>query len=370
MKSSSGEHYVGLDHVRALAALLVFVWHFIHQGRTPLVEHVENVPPALFPLALFDEGHVGVAVFMVLSGYLFAKLLDGRSILFGRFLLNRALRLIPLLAVVVVIVGAQRISSGESLGDYALKMAEGFVFPRWPNGGWSVTVELHFYLLLPFLLALSKTRAGVLYILAAAVGLRSAIWFQSGEVQSLAYWTIIGRIDQFLLGIAGYRWRHGFAGDHARAAIAGLMLCGGYWWFAEMGGFYGQPSYPSPSPAWVILPTLEGATIAALIAWYDGSFRFGDSGVSGLVAKAGACSYSIYLLHRFFIEWMADFTLAYVLPEPRIYAAMAIALAWFIAFLPVAWVSYRLIELPFLRYRVRYIDETDSRQISARPVTP
>ena len=67
---------------------------------------------------------------------------------------------------------------------------------------------------------------------------------------------------------------------------------------------------------------------------------------------------------------MADFTLAYVLPEPNIYAAMAIALAWFIAFLPIAWVSYRLIELPFLRYRVRYIDETDSRKISARPVTP
>ena len=64
MRSTSGEHYVALDHVRALAALLVFTWHFIHAGNGDPVpfEYV----PSLFFMALFDEGHTGVALFMVL----------------------------------------------------------------------------------------------------------------------------------------------------------------------------------------------------------------------------------------------------------------------------------------------------------------
>ena len=30
MRSSSGAHYIALDHVRALAAFMVFAWHFTH----------------------------------------------------------------------------------------------------------------------------------------------------------------------------------------------------------------------------------------------------------------------------------------------------------------------------------------------------
>jgi|GEM_PF-4028732 len=95
MKATSGEHYVALDHVRAIAAMLVFVWHFLHGL------HGSPVPfegtPVWGPLVLFDEGHVGVALFMTLSGYLFAKLLDGKRVVYHLFFWNRALRLMPLL---------------------------------------------------------------------------------------------------------------------------------------------------------------------------------------------------------------------------------------------------------------------------------
>src|SRR2546426_4916546 len=105
MKSSSGEHFIALDHVRALAAFMVIAWHFTHgtQGYPVPFEGA----PVVFPLALLDEGHTGVALFMTLSGYLFAKLLDGKAIDYLAFLRNRVLRLLPLLFV-VILIGAIR----------------------------------------------------------------------------------------------------------------------------------------------------------------------------------------------------------------------------------------------------------------------
>src|SRR5882724_11110413 len=111
MRSSSGEHFIALDHVRALAVFMVFTWHFTHaaNGYPVPFEYV----PALFPLSLLDEGHTGVALFITLSGYLFAKLLDGKSIDYRAFLWNRFLRLVPLLAVVLLIVGLTKLVNGE-----------------------------------------------------------------------------------------------------------------------------------------------------------------------------------------------------------------------------------------------------------------
>ncbi len=95
MRSSTGLYVSRLDHVRAAAVFLVYCWHFVHV-------HVpfETVPDFFF-LSLLEEGYAGVALFMTLSGYLFAKIMDGRSIDLAPFYRNRFLRLVPLLAVVL-----------------------------------------------------------------------------------------------------------------------------------------------------------------------------------------------------------------------------------------------------------------------------
>ena len=128
MRSSSGEHFIALDHVRALAAFMVFAWHFTHaeNGYPVPFEYV----PALFPFSLLDEGHTGVALFMTLSGYLFAKLLDGKSIDYKVFLWNRALRLFPLLVVVILIVGILRFMSGGSMYSYLHSIAREGLSPH------------------------------------------------------------------------------------------------------------------------------------------------------------------------------------------------------------------------------------------------
>jgi len=356
MKSTSGAHYIALDHVRALAALLVFVWHFVH-GPEGFPVPFEG-SPVWGPWVLFDEGHVGVALFMTLSGYLFAKLLDGKRLILHLFLWNRLLRLMPLLVLVLVInvlAVAWRSGNAHNALLYLLSLSGGLIYPIWPNGGWSITAELHFYLLLPLLLLIAKRWfAGLWLLMAVFIGVRYAYHQSTGEVQSLAYLTIFGRIDQFLLGIMAFQKRALIAGKHALALAVVVAFVTLYWWFDASGGFYLRPAYPSPSRLWIILPTCEGLAFATLIAWYDGSFTHGQGRVSRLVATLGEYSYSIYLLHFFFVFSVARWIHDNVLSLGNFYVAVAVAVLVFLSTIPLGFLSMRLVERPFLRLRRQY----------------
>lgn len=355
MRASSGEHYLALDQIRALAAFLVFAWHFLH-GRAGAPVPFSGVP-SVWPLAVLDEGHTGVALFMTLSGYLFAKLLQGRRLRYLPFVANRALRLLPLLTLVVVLVGLGRTWRGEGLADYGVSILQGVLLPTLPNGGWSITVEFHFYLLLPLLLALAARRPLLLLLpVAAAILLRAWLLHRHGEVQSYAYWTMIGRIDQFGAGmLLAYRpqWMRG---RHLRALMVALFFTGVYAAFDAAGGWYEMPAYPSPSPLWVVLPTLEGASYALLIAWYDSSFEFRGTGFARGLARLGEYSYSIYLLHFFVVFDLAHWIHTRVMDISNFYLACAWAVPAFVLTSAMAAVSYRWIETPFLRLRRPYAD--------------
>lgn len=355
MKSSTGVHYVTLDHVRGLAAFLVFTWHFTHglDGYPVSFHYV----PAFFPMALLDEGHTGVALFMTLSGYLFAKLCSGKDVKYLPFLWNRILRLFPLLGAAVIVVGIGKYIHGEDIYQYGRSIAAGLVFPTLPNGGWSVTCELHFYLILPLMLIMIRKSSLLPFsIVAAAIGLRILIYHQMGEVQSAAYWTIIGRIDQFAFGMIMYQFRGLFANRHG-LAVATLTAFGlYYWYFALCGGFFNNPSYPSPSPIWIIMPTVEGAAYAIGIAWYDNSFRPSNTGFSGFLGRIGEVSYSIYILHFFVIFHAGRFVNDRIMDISNFYLACAWSVLGFLLILPFARLSFRFVESPFLKLRRRYIE--------------
>lgn len=356
MKSSSGAHFIALDHVRALAAFMVFVWHFTHavSGYPVPFEYV----PSFFPFAILDEGHTGVALFMTLSGYLFAKLLDGKSIDYKAFIWNRALRLLPLLVVVILMVGIKQFISGQSMLDYAYSIAKGVFLPTLPNGGWSVTVELHYYLILPlFLWMLARSRLWPLSIVAAAIALRFFLYQEKGEIQSLAYWTIIGRIDQFALGMLVWHFRSCFAHRHALVLLSLVAFMAMYWYFDLQGGFCQKPFSPSLAQFWIILPTIEGVAYAMAIAWYDNSFSHSNSWLSRFVARIGEYSYSIYLLHFFVAFQAARFVNERIMDISNFYLACLWALAFFVLMMIPGYFSFRFIEAPFLKLRKRYVKE-------------
>jgi peptidoglycan/LPS O-acetylase OafA/YrhL len=361
MRSTSGQHYLALDHVRALAAFLVFVWHFSHGFNDVPVSRGYAPGARLFFLAVFDEGHTGVALFMTLSGYLFAKLLDGKTIHYGAFLWNRALRLLPLLVLVLLAVALKKQAwHGPAAEKFASEVAWGWLKPSLPNGAWSLTVEFHFYLLLPLLLWLSRRHRllpGV-FVLAALL-LRLYLLRSTGEVQFLSYWTLLGRIDQFVLGIVIFQFRGPLFAQRRRAHVIGALtllgFCAFYWWFDRLGGYYSPGPRQAPAWLWVVIPTLEAVAYALLIAYYDSRFEPANTGLSRFIALIGAYSYSIYLLHFFFVFEAARLVDEHVMRMTTFPRALAWALVCFLMMMPLGYLSFRLVEAPFLRLRRRYV---------------
>lgn len=335
---------------------MVFIWHFTH-GRHGYPSPLEGAP-IWGPLVLLDEGHVGVALFMTLSGYLFAKLLDGKRVKYRFFLLNRFLRLFPLLAVVIVINAVIKSAEHGSIRAgywFLLEIPRGLIYPTWPNGGWSIAVEIHFYLILPLLLCLRRANPihlGCLILLALAY--RSYFFLTHGEVQSIAFWTILGRIDQFILGILFYSYRVYFSRNTVLILSIAAIFISIYYLFDRGGGFYQLDGYPSHSPIWVVLTLFEGVALGAFVAWYDTSFAHPIGPVSSFFSKIGEYSYSIYLLHFFFVFKMVAFIDEHILSLHNFYVAVAVSMLAFLAMFPIGFISMKFIESPFLRLRRPY----------------
>lgn len=361
MRSTSGQHWIALDHVRALAAFIVFTWHFTHSD-TGYPSALAGAP-GFFPLAILDEGHTGVALFMTLSGYLFAKLLDGRSVSYPTFFWNRFMRLAPLFVVVLLIGDFERyLKTGQvAVGYLFIDVLVGFFkpLPAPGQGLWSIVVEVQFYLILPLVMALSRRgRWALLPLLAIIVMLRVEAAVLIGGAKEVAYWTIGGHIDQFLLGIVAFRNRECLAGSHRWAVATAAGFIAIYYCFDQAGGWYGFGDEGVRGVLWALLPLVEGAVYALLIAYYDRNFRPSSRSLSGLIGKAGTWSYSIYLLHFFVVFRMADFVHRQVMDLSNFYVACVWSAVCFGLMMPIAYLCYRFVESPFLKVRRPYYRST------------
>lgn len=353
MKSSEGVHFVGLDQVRALAVFIVVSYHFLmasnggfHAGSGSFIGN-----------AIFVEGNTGVGLFMTLSGYLLVRLARDRNVDFRAFLYNRALRLLPLMIVALTIsFWGFAYQHPDRVLNELIRYLTGVFLPVWPNGAWSIATEFHFYALFPAMLfLLRRNPRALLLVPLAGIALRLGIYlvWDGQHVQDAAYWTIIGRIDEFALGM--FFAHHGawFARRHRLAvAIGASWLC--IWYgFARTGGMYGLDH----QWIWIGLTTVEGSFYAMLIAYYDRSFTMKATGVSGAIAKVGEWSFAIYLLHFFFIDALAHWIETHIVRLDNFYLAMLFAVPPFLFAVFVARLSHRCIELPFMRYRASYFRE-------------
>lgn len=355
MKSTQGIYVGNLDHLRGLAALLVFVWHYLPEPfKSPYV-------PRIWTLSIFVEGHTGVALFMVLSGYLFAFLTNEKVLLKKQFYFNRFIRLFPLLFVWTIF---NLNTQSRDIAKVATSLFSLINFTELGGGAWTIAVEVQYYLILTVLLA-AREKYGTRYLvgfLAFSIFTKAAVWASTGSVQNLAYWTIFGRIDQFLLGMIGFyaSARIRLGRNTGAVVLLGSVLALSYVYhvFNQMGGFYKMADMPSKSSIWVFLPAIEGLLYGGIILGYQ-QIRL-PALLDRLLSKIGECSYSIYLSHYFLLAFVAGICSRigmYDLTSFRTTFLGCVLVAFPLVVL-FSRASYFLLERPFLDMRREYLLRT------------
>lgn len=357
LQSKNIGHLSALDHLRGLAALLVVAYHS-HQGNAPVPAPGE-CRGLLWSLLL--EGHSGVSLFMVLSGFVFMYGAQGRRVAYGKFIYNRFLRVYPLYIVVVLLAASAYRGTLNSLAVVQSLITLGNLQNSATNANnisgiaWTLSTEFQFYLLFPLLLAKLDGPRNVrwtIVFVSSLLALRALVFCIGNDLYDMIYWTVLGRLSQFLVGMLAARAYRRWGSHPALFPLAiGLVLA--LHDFAHRHGSILAPGGPAWSATIDICQGLVWAfTLVAYIPLAERLPRV----LTTPLRLLGTISYSFYLLHYGLLvalqrrHWFHQFV-----PDPHQNSLIVFAVMELPLLLLACILTYRVIERPFLAMRVRYL---------------
>jgi peptidoglycan/LPS O-acetylase OafA/YrhL len=358
-------HWTGLDGLRALAVVAAVGSHF----------------------GYLAKGSVsGVDLFFVISGFLITSLLlrerDGAgAVSLHRFWARRALRLLPALlcAIGVTLLVALVASSGQRhetlIGlPWVLLYVGNWMRASGGNGvlgllghTWSLAVEEQFYIVWPLLVAawigrvVNRRRAAVvLATLAVLDGLLYNPWAVHTWGSTTAYYRTDTRATAILAGCALALFmsqRNGsfVASERARrnlsiVGVVSLLL------FCRL---CTMTTYST------LVSTLVSTGLVACVVVVP-EFRLSQLFAGRVPLWVGRRSYGIYLYHAALA--------AVFVQSPRFHGAThtAVTIGCLAATVALAAISYRWVELPFLRLKSRFTKTTmaSDGQMEPGPLQP
>jgi peptidoglycan/LPS O-acetylase OafA/YrhL len=371
----SRAYFPELESLRGIAILLVFAYH-----ADGVIAGVRHDATAL--TSFVRAGHTGVALFFILSGFLLslpflAEADGGKRQSRREYYLRRALRILPLYWTAVLVA---TVHSARSLADLNntwphLILVRGLApqYALWPYsiGWWSLGTEVQFYLVLPLLPLLLRSRwrlaaalavYGVVYVtfLARLWHLPSLHW--QLELNS----NLFGRLPLFAYGITAawiYRthgpairdrlaaspWVRRGAADVALVAAFAVLAYVLRW--AARHGFW-EAEMP-PRHAYHLVEGGLWASILLLLLLAP--LRTKTLFSNRILGSIGVISFSLFIIHipvlafSVFIlrAWYPGWFVAW---DPA--SALLIA-ALFIACLAASVLTYWAIERPFLMRKAR-----------------
>jgi len=369
MQSRNQPYEPAFDHIRAFAAVLILCYHSF-QHMSGFMTHGSGFQESdrvfthnpLFALLL--EGHTAVGLFIVLSGFLFTRSAIGKHVDYCSFVRNRILRIYPLYLLLVVVVLAT--NPQLTLQSLVLVILPTGYMPAVQSMGvvgslfWAVGVEFQFYLIFPFLMRMLETRGirPLLALIAFAILIRYGMTYQGANIRDISYWTSVGRIDQFLIGMMA-----------AKLCVDRPALAARFGWFfvpsvlvvlAVIYGFHALGGWPSVASWKGVWPTIEGLVWAMFICAYVPVAKRIPQLLSRGLSRIGEVSYSTYLLHVSILiviganGWFLRPT--GVLKFDVLVTTLVVVLPVVLA---VSALSYYAVEKPFLGMRVKYTTPRD-----------
>lgn len=377
IRSASG-YLPELESLRGIAILLVFLFHASGVVVRP---GIDSNPLMGFVRA----GHSGVTLFFVLSAFLLSRPFlaaarDGRPARWKHFWARRALRILPLYAT-AVLFGAAMLA--ERPADLLNALPHLFFLDVWPGFAkdlkpysdvwWSLGTELQFYLLLPFVALCFTSRAGRrlgilllgLYWLGYLAYARGALTPGALDQQLMLGLSLLGRAPAFAFGILA-AWvydRHGTAirdwcesSIWVRAGAGDLLLVGLLFAQGELLARIAKIGFFDAELQWhewhVIESALWTAAVLLIVLVPLRSKRLFSNRILGWL---GILSYSIYLIHvPVLYRVLIPFTNR-LRDGPQGFTPEALLATLIAALLVIglSLLSYRFIEQPFLKRKVR-----------------
>lgn len=209
------KHINTLTASRGIAALIVVIYHF---GR--------EIYPFNEAERFFNGSSITVSYFFVLSGFVMSWMYLEREVGYVDFVKRRAVRILPFyyLAIVlsILLLGYYYLSADvpmeQEIGtklllNLTLTQAYFINYPLSINPtGWSLSVEMFFYLLFPFLLKIQKSKRSLfsLIVVIIYVGTQILHHYQlragaplTEQQHNFTFYFPLFHLNEFLVGMAG-----------------------------------------------------------------------------------------------------------------------------------------------------------------------
>jgi len=317
METKPAQDLATLTSLRFFAALMIFVYHIYSWNFTPYA-WAKAIAPGMFH---------GVSFFFVLSGFVLTHAYLGRDVSVAQFYRARIARIVPLHIACILLMLAllplpfarnMVLSPDASAATFALKLTllDAWVPNRatlmgWNSVSWSLSVEMAFYAIFPWLLAAMSRRPALTL---ALMCLLSSATFVAGlalpvdakDSGQFAQLYLFGnsppaRVWEFALGMASYFvWRR---------HVAPLQLSRGRWTALEgacLGlvavwlGFVVPAMVHAAEGVWfVALRSSSSAWIfaALIVLMASGRGAFGRALSQKALVSLGQASFAFYLCH-------------------------------------------------------------------------
>jgi peptidoglycan/LPS O-acetylase OafA/YrhL len=365
------ERYIkSLDGIRALAVLLIMVYH----------------------ANLLHFSWVAVQLFFVLSGFLITGILWNEKhkptttgFKYKKFIVRRSLRIFPLYFGYLLILGLTWLifkfpsyypTFIPNLATYTFNFTR--LSPEWFGNPlfthlWTLSVEEQFYLFFPFFIFFLPGRL-IGYFLVALVFLSPACRYILGEVfeskgydestvADAVYWNTLSHLDAFCLGGIIPVWK---LDKKIQKPFNWLIV---FILIAIVAGAWSYYNSSSPFPYWSDLGyhhyltgnyqhvwhyTLVNLVCAALILFLispftkSGQLWFHRFFENKWMVKIGRVSYGMYVFHWFVLIYLYQ---RYLMPE-NVFLRILV-------FIPYAATVYGLAALSFRLYEKKFIDLKD-----------